>query len=97
MRLDIERIMERKGMSENVRARIRRLNPNPQEGEMIRGWHPTRPVYLRCERDEISKGHFLRKYGRAAFEALPRYCIRKEGRRVFLPYMVQHRPGLKPL
>lgn len=89
--------MERKRMDENVRARIRRLNPNPQQGDRLRGWHPTRAVYLRCDRDEISKGHFLRKYGRAAFEALPMRLIRKEGRRVFLPYMVQHLSDLKPL
>ena len=34
----------------------------------------------------VTKGEFMRKFGRAAFEALPTTAIRKNGRRKFVTY-----------
>lgn len=63
-----------------VAERILRLNPDPSPGSLLRGYHPsarTTGIYMQF----IGKREFLRKYGRAAWDALPRMCIRQDGHR----------------
>lgn len=64
-----------------VRERVMRLNPPPMDnGKNLRGYHPQRRLsnYLN---DRVGKGKFIRMYGRAAWDALPRCCIVHDGRR----------------
>lgn len=81
MRIDLEAAMERKGMSENVRARIRRLNPNPQEGERMRGWHPTRTARNSIHRDVCSRQTFEKRWGKGSAQRLPPGALVKAGGR----------------
>lgn len=95
---DLEKSMARKGMSPQVRARVRRLNPNPQLGELLRGWHPTRTLNrIRWLEDCIGKREFITKFGRNAWDKLPGYAIRKEGRRAYVSrYTVEDNVWLTP-
>ncbi len=79
-----EAAMERKGMAPEVRARIRRLNTNYREGDVIRGYHPAWQASREYWRDIVSKSRFIRNYGRDAWAALPSGVIRKNGKRCYV-------------
>lgn len=78
-----DRLKER-GVSAKVRDRILRLNPNPQEGMRLRGWNPAFTVSDQTHIDVIGKGEFIRRFGRPAFERLPKDAIIKRGRHVLI-------------
>jgi hypothetical protein len=79
-----ERLIKWGSTNPHVIDRIVRLNPNPKEGEMLRGWHPARHVGRMWHRDVIGKGAFIRKYGRIEYELLPEQAIIKDGKRVYI-------------
>jgi hypothetical protein len=73
------------GIGDRVRERIRRLNPNPVEGEWVRGLrHNRERVEMRALRHTITKGAFIRSHGREAFNRIPRSDHIKRGRRVYI-------------
>lgn len=80
------RHLRARGVSEAILERVIRLNPNPVEGERLRGLHLTamesREMFWLY--DCIGKGEFLRRYGRDAFARVPRQHLRKRGRRVYV-------------
>lgn len=61
--------------------RVLRLNVNRQEGEILRGVAPRKGSIWRFLRDLTSKGEIIRRYGREAWESVPKDAIIKEGRR----------------
>ena len=81
---DLETAMERQGMAPEVRARLRRLNPNYQEGDLIRGWHPAWQAKRLFWLDIVPKSKFIRAHGREAWQALPPGAIRKNGKRCYI-------------
>ena len=66
-----------------VTARLRRLNPHPQQGMIARGWHPKgrRGMYFW---DRVGKREFLKRFGREAWEAMPNGLKIKDGRRQYI-------------
>lgn len=74
--------MKERGIGERVRARIRRLNPDLQLGQRIRGWNPAFTMKATFwYRDVMGKGKFIRTYGRDAWGRLPPQAISKMGKR----------------
>jgi hypothetical protein len=73
-------------VSEPIVSRVLRLNPSGtrQEGQMLRGWHYKRFESPYPWADCISKGGFLRRYGREAFAKIPANAMIKRGRRVWV-------------
>lgn len=72
--------------TKNVIRRIVRLNPHGvPPGQMPRGWHPKRTTWY-CEMlyAHMSKGNFVRKYGREEWDHVPKYLIIKDGRRAYV-------------
>jgi len=76
--------LDKRKTSPRVRERILRLNPTPHPSEILRGWHPGatawRESMWRCL---ASKGWVIRRYGRAAWDSIPRRAIYKIGRRQY--------------
>lgn len=66
-----------------VAERIRRLYPHgKEEGSMTRGWHPhPRSCGHRWETDAVTVCEFIAKFGRAAYRALPRTALVRDGHR----------------
>ena len=66
-----------------VVERVTRLNPQGWDlGSVPRGWNRRRnPSWFS---GKIGKGHFIRQFGRAAWEAMPRCCISRHGRRQYV-------------
>jgi hypothetical protein len=75
----------RRGTSPAVRARIVRLNPRWSFGERVRGWHPahTRRGQALIN-DLVSKGEFIRRFGRPAWESLPNGLLWRFGHRRYV-------------
>ena len=48
--IEIDALCRRHGVSDAVRDRIVRLNPNTPEGERLRGYHPNSTTNFRAER-----------------------------------------------
>jgi hypothetical protein len=70
--------------SPNVRARIRRLNPNGIElGSVPRGWHPHKRSFSEYF-DALTPKRFIKLKGRHAYRSLPK--IRHDGHRKRIPY-----------
>jgi hypothetical protein len=71
-------------VSPDIIDRVVRLNPNPVEGDRMRG------IHYKCQDDPrvwfgaVGKGEFIRRFGRAAFQALNSTAILKRGRRVYI-------------
>lgn len=58
-------------MSDAVRERIVRLNPNLKPGMKLRGWHPTETEKsMTMLRDVVGKGAVIKCYGREAWDFL---------------------------
>ena len=62
-----------------------RLNPDPRPGAEMRGWYvpPTCRHRLACSGD-MSRGQFIRTYGRRVWDALEPIDISKDGRRMYV-------------
>ncbi len=57
--------------SPKIRARILRLNHNYEPGAWLNGWHPGFTVSRECfYRRVMTKGQFIRKQGREAWNIL---------------------------
>lgn len=57
--------------SPEIRARILRLNPHRDPGAWLKGWHPGFTVSRECVfRRVMTKGQFIRRYGREAWNIL---------------------------
>ena len=82
--IEIDALCRRHGVSDAVRDRIVRLNPNTPEGERLRGYHPNSTSVFRAERDLVGKGEFIREHGLAAWKALPNGLIFRYGRRQYV-------------
>lgn len=89
--------MRERGIGEAVRARVLRLNPNPRDGEILRGWHPAPTAARFClYNDVVSKRAFIRKHGRDAWDRLPRDAIHRDGRRAYVTrYAIEDRLWLR--
>lgn len=75
-------MLARRHVSPEIIDRVLRLNPNPQEGVRLRGLHRySSPCW---EYDWVSKGAFVREFGREAWSAMPIEEIRKRGKRAFV-------------
>lgn len=70
--------------SPNVAERIARLNPNPQPGQFLRGWQPSKAKYGRLAGDLIGKRAFLRIFERRHWDALPNGLKIRHGRRKYV-------------
>lgn len=74
-----------RGIGPTVRDRIVRLNPTGSESRRVRGWHPSATAkHLMMMHDVIGKGAFIKRHGRAAWDALPNGMLWKCGRRKYL-------------
>lgn len=87
----IKEYLVRRKHSKNVAERIDRLNPNgKEEGEGPRGYYPEflrRPWGITF--DAIGKLEFIQKYGRKAFQRLPKNALIRNGKRIGVPmYLV---------
>lgn len=70
----------------NVWARIERLNAiGVEEGSFLRGWHPHRRS-RHMDIPTIPAAHFIRKFGRARYDALPRRAFYRDGHRKAVTY-----------
>lgn len=79
-----ERLRARK-IGEAVIRRITRLNPEPRQGELLRGWHPKRTARKSYDMDVCSRQVYERKFGKGSARALPAHCfINVGGRRRFI-------------
>jgi len=87
----LDEVCRRRGIGTSVRERIIRLNPKTKSGGSVRGWHPTRGNrYHRVFYDHVSKGEFIRRHGRDAWDSLPNGLIWRDGRRCYIeraPYL----------
>lgn len=71
-------------VSPEIIDRIIRLNPELREGASLRGWNYKRFREPGINLDCISKGRFLQRFGRSAYESLPASAFMKRGRRVYV-------------
>lgn len=74
-----------------VYDRVMRLNPNGcPEGSIPRGMERGHDGYWHYGfwNGHLSKGRFIRRFGRAAWEAMPNGCKIKNGRRQFVSRVV---------
>lgn len=78
--------MRRQHVSQEIIDRVIRLNPNPKEGEWLRGWHRQSDERWRLfwSSGAIRRRDFVRLYGKEKFAALPKDCLIKRGRRVYV-------------
>lgn len=73
------------GIGGRVRERIVRLNPKCDPGQILRGWHPAQTARnLAMVYDVVGKGEFVRRHGRAAWDAIPNGLLYKFGRRRYI-------------
>lgn len=80
--MNLEQVLIQRKITPAVRERILRLNPNPREGQLLRGYHPNNHFrYWRYTLDCVPKGEFIRKHRRKAWDALPNGLKYKDGRR----------------
>ncbi|RAK52118.1 hypothetical protein [Phenylobacterium deserti] len=91
--MSLEAHLRRMKVGPAVAERVLRLNPDPQEGERLRGLHYKRADDPRFWFFMISKGQFIRERGRAAYAALPRQAIYKQGRREFVRSVYAYQPA----
>lgn len=82
--MDIARILGERHVSPAIIERVLRLNPEPEEGRLLRGIHYKGQRDPRVWFGMIGKGAFIRRCGRAAYDALPREAKYKDGRREYL-------------
>lgn len=75
-----------RGLSPDIIDRVVRLNPVLVEGMHLRGLYQRRFFDPHIWDGYVGKGEFLRRFGRAAFEALDPRAILKRGRRVYIRY-----------
>jgi hypothetical protein len=78
--------LRQRGVGPEVIARVERLNPAPQEGEALRGLHFKRFGDPRPCLNVCGKGEFVRRFGREAWEAIPRDRLLRRGRRAYAPW-----------
>lgn len=78
-----ERLAERK-FGEVVCSRVLRLNPNPKDGEILRGLHLSSHNDPRWMIGAISKGEVIRRYGRTAWGNTPQHQIISRGKRKYV-------------
>lgn len=75
------------GMSLRVAARIARLNPTPERGRRLRGWQFYERVATQsCLYGSMSRGNFLRRYGRAIADQIPKVMTYRRGKRQFFTH-----------
>lgn len=88
-----ERENRRETLEINLRAahvspaiieRVLRLNPNPESGTKLRGIHYKDAAHSYRFARFVSKGRFIRRYGREAFERIPTRELHKDGRRIYV-------------
>lgn len=78
----MEAFIARKKCKPEVAARIRRLNPNGfAEGSWPRGYRPASTSWWQFERGLMSPRDCVARYGRAAYDAIPRRAIKRNGHR----------------
>lgn len=83
--IDLELLIKLRRIGPTVAARMRRLNPEPTLAQQLRGIR-----YKRTARDwyvitgAMSRGRFIRRFGREAWGRLPASAIWKDGRRKFV-------------
>jgi len=82
----IDEYLARTNHGPAVQARIRRLNPNGKpEGELPRGVHlKHRSGHL----DAYGPREFIRRFGRLAYQDLPREAVHHVGHRKLIPATV---------
>jgi hypothetical protein len=83
-RARLEADLRHRGVGEAIIERVLRLNYDPQPGVRLRGIHFVRHGDPRWAWGCISKGEVIRRHGRAAWEAMPRSLIHKQGRRSYV-------------
>lgn len=77
----IEEYLARRRHGPAVRERIRRLNAKGKiEGEWPRGWHPHRRSQSFMH-DTMSVRRFVEKFGRAAYQEVPKRAFIRNGHR----------------
>jgi hypothetical protein len=70
-----------------VEARLRKYNPRGVEmGAIPRGWHP-HPRINRLMMDLMPVRAFVAKFGRAAYRAIPRHILWRQGHRKAVPHL----------
>ena len=86
----IERLaahMDTMHVSPHIKARVLRLNPNPKEGILIRGWHRKKTLKnLRIMVDIVGREdvlfHYGKKYGPLIWRKISRSaCVQGHGKR----------------
>lgn len=80
----LEQWLQKRGVGTAIIERVLRLNPVLVEGQRLRGIHfkdQDNPCWLL---GAYSKGAFIAKFGRDAFNAIPKHRLIKRGRRVWV-------------
>lgn len=82
--VQIERHLRARHVGERIIERIVRLNPNgAPEGTFLRG---AKPISRYRWGAYVSRGKFIRKHGRRAWEAMPHGLKHKDGKREYITW-----------
>lgn len=76
--------LQSRGVSPAIIERVVRLNPDHEPGSVLRGIHYSNTGDPRWTCGATTKGDFIRKYGRSAFESFLTAALIKRGRRVYI-------------
>lgn len=81
---EIEAMLRRRCVSPEIVARVVRLNADTQPGHRLRGIHYSNFDDPRWMCGAATRGEIMRRYGRAALEALPADHKFRRGRRQYV-------------
>lgn len=82
---ELEERLRSRGVGRAIIDRVLRLNPNPREGQRLRGIHFKQTYRVRrFFMDFVSKGEFIRQYGRPVWDRIPMAYIEKDGKRSYV-------------
>lgn len=90
----VESDLRRMHVHPDIIARVLRLNPNPMHGDRLRGIHYKDGAHGYRFARFMSKGRFIRRYGREAFERIPPRELHKDGKRAYIAAQTARDLGL---
>ena len=91
-----EFLSRHKRLGLSVKARLRRMNPDGvEEGNWPRGWFPERHRRMAGSLDVFGPKEFIKRYGRAAYRAVPKSAIHRRGHRKGISFAYAAFAGLK--
>jgi hypothetical protein len=74
------------GVSEAIIDRVVRLNDSFAQGLPLRGIHYKRSRWSAFSYVAATKGQIIRRFGRAAFEGIPRKAWLRDGKRILVTH-----------